>query len=407
MSMQAHSDPARQGGNSTAVRQFNERRLLTVLRRLGEASKGDLAAHLNLTQNTVGQIVHSLETQGLIGSHGRRMGKRGQPATLLHLDANGAYAIGIKIGRRSVQGLLVDFTGKTLKSRRYDCLSPNPDEALALVLRGIAELRRALPPARRDRVIGIGLATPVHLHGPAHLDRQGHLDGQDIAQAVRAATGLPVLAENHCTAAAVAELFHGHGREIDDFACVYINSAIGAGIVLDGDYRRGVTGNAGDIGRIPVAPSRLTAPGGAAQGGVSTLLDRASGAALFGHLQSQGIDIARAADLHAIMRSHGEIVTDWIDDCARALIEPLVAMASLLDISAIILDGNLPRALIEGILQRLHDLLAGPATPHLPELRLGNSGNHAATLGAALLPLHSRHKQASIAATTPHADASL
>ncbi|WP_428394700.1 ROK family protein [Lichenicoccus sp.] len=396
--MPLHSTPARQGGNSTAVRHFNERRLLTVLRRLGEASKGDLAAHLTLTQNTVGQIVQTLESQGLIASTGRRMGRRGQPATLLHLDPHGAYALGIKLGRRAVQAALVDFTGGVLKSRRFECLYPTPAQALALALRGVTELRRALPTARRGRLLGVGLALPCDLgRWPIEMDWNDY----DLAESLRAATGMPVWAENDCTAAAVAELFHGHGRTCDDFICITINSSIGAGVVLDGDYRRGVSGNAGDISLVPVQRSALMADP-SATGEPAILLQRASGFALFRHVEAHGIAIARAVDLHAVMRSHAAIIDAWLQDCAEALVAPLLAMTRLLDVQTIILDGNLPRALIAALLARLEQALAA-ATPDVgprAQLRLGSSGKHPAALGAALLPLHSRHGQASLAATS-------
>src|SRR5687767_13647570 len=104
-----------QGSNSAQVRQFNERVILTLLRRLGEASKADLARHANLTNNTAGQIVRELELQQLVRSEGKRIGARGQPATLLRLDPEGAYSIGIKIGRRSLDALLVDFSGRVIE----------------------------------------------------------------------------------------------------------------------------------------------------------------------------------------------------------------------------------------------------------------------------------------------------
>ena len=399
MSMHLHSSPARQGGNSTAVRQFNERRLLTVLRRLGDSSKGELAAQLNLTQNAVGQIVQSLESQGLIASGGRRMGRRGQPATLLHLDPQGAYSLGVKIGSRAVSALLIDFTGGVLKSRRAECLFPSPQQAMALALRAVAELRSTLPRGRRNRLLGVGIATP------SALDRWPGDHGwrtYDIAGEFGAATGIPVLVEKDCIAAAVAELFHGHGRELDDFASVYINSAIGGGIVLDGDYRRGISGNAGDLGLIPVPRSHLRgAPD--MQGGASVLLDRASGTALIRHLHANGVGVARAVDLHGVLRSHAKVVAEWLDDCAESLVVPLLSMTALLEVRAIVLDGNLPRDVIGALLDRLRPLLAAamPEPRHPPELRLGSSGKHAVALGAALLPLHSRHAQARDGAPKP------
>jgi predicted ArsR family transcriptional regulator len=89
-----------QGSNSVQVRQYNERVILTLLRRLGEASKADLARHARLTNNTAGQIVRDLEEQRLVRTDGKRAGARGQPATILRLDPHGAYSIGFKLGRR-------------------------------------------------------------------------------------------------------------------------------------------------------------------------------------------------------------------------------------------------------------------------------------------------------------------
>ncbi len=403
MSRQIHPVAAGQGGNSTAVRHYNERRLLTVLRRLGEASKPDLARQLNLTQNTVGQIVQSLEQQGLITSTGRRMGQRGQPATMLRLDSAGAYAIGIKLGRRSIDALLIDFTGTVLKSRRFERLDPEPPEAVQLALRGVRELRRALAPSRRDRLVGVGLALPVTFQpclSEAELPPELLQAWQsfDFAAELRGLLDVPVFHESNGTAVALAELFCGHGRELDDFLCVYLNSSISAGIVLGGDIRRGANGRAGSMQAIPVPPAPW-APPGAEAADPTSLSRRASGSALIRHLRAHGVDIARAGDLHAVMRSHEVLVSEWLRDCAEALVVPLLTTASLLDVQAIILDGNLPRPLIEALLERLTILLGGMPAPPV-ELRLGSIGNQAAALGAAFLPLHSRHGQASAAATT-------
>ena len=99
--------------------------------------------------------------------------------------------------------------------------------------------------------------------------------GYDLADRLRATLELPAFVENDGTAVAVAELFEGRGRELNDFAVVYLDGAIGGGLVLDGSYRRGVTGNAGYIGLMPVAPSGLkqTPPPGRPS---DILLNRAS-----------------------------------------------------------------------------------------------------------------------------------
>ena len=257
-----------QGSNSAVVRQFNERVILTALRRLGEASKADLARQASLTQNTAGQIVRDLERQRLVRTVGKRAGARGQPATLLQLNAEGAYSIGIQLGRRSVDSLLIDFGGRVLEARRHERAFPSPEEALEIALEEVAALRRAIPANGRSRLAGVGLAIPYNLgNWRRELDIPSDTyvawNDFDIAGRLRAETGLPVFVENDGTAVAVAELFQGHGRELDDFVSLYIGAAVGGGVVLGGDYRRGATGNAGDIGLMPVPPPPAAPPAAA------------------------------------------------------------------------------------------------------------------------------------------------
>ncbi len=383
-----------QGSNSVVVRQFNERVVLATLRRLGEASKADLARHMNLTQNAAGQIVRELELQRLICTGGKRIGLRGQPATLLRLDPAGAYAIGVKLGRRWMDSLLVDFSGRVLKARRHERPFPMPEDALRMIRDDIAALKRAVPAEGRRRLAGIGLALPYNLGAwRRELDLPeaacAAWNGFDLGARLRAVTDLPVVVENDGNAIAVAELFGGLGRELDDFAVVYIGTAIGGGIVLGGQFRRGVTGNAGDFGVVPVPPSRLaSAP--LPEGPFDLLLNRASINALIRHLRHHGEAIEREQDLDRAMRAQPGRVEEWMTDCAEALVGPLLSLAALLDLQAIVLDGNLPRDLLDRLVERLTALLAAAAPEglHPPALRAGTIGPNAAALGAAILPLH-------------------
>ena len=150
-----------QGSNSANLRQFHERVVLAALRRLGQASKAELARYAKLTENTVGLIVRDLQEQQLVQVDGRRFGARGQPATLLSINGEGAHAIGVKIGRRSLDGVVVDFRGRVLRHHRLEQDFPPPDLALKLARDLVADLRSAIPPS--NALTGLGLAMPYNL----------------------------------------------------------------------------------------------------------------------------------------------------------------------------------------------------------------------------------------------------
>ena len=89
-----------------------------------------MPATRKLTHNTAGQIVRELEGQQLIRTDGKRSGARGQPATILRLDPRGAHSIGVKLGRRSLDAMLVDFGGRVIERRRLEQAFPLPEEAV-------------------------------------------------------------------------------------------------------------------------------------------------------------------------------------------------------------------------------------------------------------------------------------
>ncbi|MEK0082750.1 ROK family protein [Benzoatithermus flavus] len=383
-----------QGSNSAQVRQFNERVILTLLRRLGAASKADLARHAQLTSNTAGQIVRELEEQRLVRSEGKRTGARGQPATLLRLDPEGAYSIGIKIGRRSLDALLVDFSGHVLERRRLERSFPLPDEAVAFVRESVMALRRCLNRGTEHRLAGLGVATPYNLGSwQRELDIPNSAyqrwNDVDVKAELEAATGLAVFVENDGTAAAVAELFQGHGRSLDDFLYVFIGTAAGGGVILGGDYHRGVNANAGDLGLMPTLPSRLpTAP--RPRGPYEILLTRASLNALIRHLRGRGFPIESRRDLEPLLEQAHPAVGEWLEDAVDALVLPVLSAVRILDVPAVVIDGDLPRPLLLDLIARLEIQLgiASPESREPPRLLCGSIGREAPAIGAAILPLH-------------------
>lgn len=383
-----------QGSNSANLRLFNERVILAALRRLGEASKADLARFARLTDNTAGVIVRELEAQRLVRRGGKRAGERGQPATLLSLDPGGAYAIGVKIGRRSSDALLVDFAGHVVERRRHEHAFLLPEAALDLAADSVAALRDALPREARGRLAGLGVAAPSQMGSWRREldipdDAYAAWNGFAIAPALAARTGLPAIGENDGNAAALAELFRGHGRRIDDFLYVTIGTAVGGGVVMGGDYLRGGGGNAGDLGLMPVPASRLdTAPRPAGRWDV--LLTRASMNGLIRHLRGRGVAVSDGTELVAAAARHPGPVDEWLEDCADALTGPLLSAVRTLDLDTVVVDGTLPRPLLERLVGRTAELLAeaAPEARPAPALLLGETGREAAAIGAALLPLH-------------------
>lgn len=105
------STPARRGTNQAGMRAYNERLVLTLVRAHGPLSKTDIARMTGLSAQTVSVIMRHLEADRLLRRGEPQRGRVGQPSVPLSLDPDGAYFIGVKIGRRSLDLVLVDFAG--------------------------------------------------------------------------------------------------------------------------------------------------------------------------------------------------------------------------------------------------------------------------------------------------------
>jgi len=148
---------------------------------------------------------------------------------------------------------------------------------------------------------------------------------------------------------------------------------------------RGYSGNAGDIGMIPVRPSAL--PSAVTRDGHDILLGRASLNALCRHLRFRGVAHAGYAELDT--PEGAAAAEEWLADCADALAEPLLTARALLDVPVVVIDSDLPAPWIDRLLVQLAPLLANRVaearTP--PSLLRGSFGAMAGALGAATLPL--------------------
>ena len=384
-----------QGSNSANVRRYNERLLLQALRRTEPASKADLARHANITSTAVGSIITSLGKAGLIEFTGRRLeGQRGQPAALIRLDPRGAFGVGVRLGRTSVETVLVNFAGAVLARTSYDMLLPHPNEVLDFLTRDIRSMLQLLTRDERERLAGVGIAQPFNLGSwlrelglPSDTFRAW--DEMDFPAALGRALALPVFNENDGNAAAIAELFYGCGRQRNDFIYLFLGPAIGSGIAVDGDCLRGVSGNAGDIGVMPVPPSRLpSAPQPAGQWDI--LLSRASLNALTRHLRYTGEPVGTRAELEACVARRLPAVDEWLEDCVDALAPALRAMLCVLDVPVVVLDADIDAGLLDALIERLHATMTAnaPESRGVPALVRGTFGTDAGAIGAATLPMY-------------------
>ena len=378
------------GSSQGGLRQYNERVVLQAIRLHGALPGAEIARVTQLTAQTVSLITKRLETDGLLLRGTPQRGKVGQPSVPLRLNPDGALAIGIKVGRRSMDVLLVDFTGAVRQRWTLDYRYPDPDQLLAEIGARLAEMAAQLSADALGRVQGVGIAAPFSLGGwQTLLDMPPDVAARwplvNLRAEVAARTDLPVSLIKDTAAACVAELVAGRGRSVQSFLYVFVDTFIGGGLVLDSHLRAGLHGNAGAIGSLPMglaASGDATAP--------AQLLSVASLANLEARYRQHGLDAAAVADDRALQAPWLAHTQAWLADAAGAVALAVNSAACLLDLESVIVDGSFSRALQAALVAALQQALDRYSWEGVtrPMLLPGTIGSDARALGGALLPLH-------------------
>lgn len=378
------------GSSQGGLRQYNERVVLQAIRLNGALPGAEIARVTQLTPQTVSLITKRLQADGLLLKGEPQRGKVGQPSVPLALNPDGAFAIGIKVGRRSLDVLLVDFTGAARERWSLDYAYPEPERVLAEIGKRLTGLRKRLPAAQHARVQGVGIAAPLSLGGWHTLLGMPRGVAQrwaaiDLAAEVAALTQLPVQLVKDTAAACVAELVAGRGRSVKSFLYVFVDTFIGGGLVIDSHLHLGVHGNAGAIGSMPLGLTRAAAVTAPAQ-----LLSVASLLNLERRYAAAGLDVGAATDARALQAPWLPHTRPWLADSAAAIALAANSAACLLDLDGVIVDGSFSRELLQALLEALPAAFARYSWEGVTCLQAlpGTIGPDARAIGGALLPLY-------------------
>ena len=376
------------GSSQTGVRLYNERLVLSLIRRYGALPKAEIARITGLSAQTVSVIVRQLEKDKLLVKGERLRGKVGQPLTPFRLNPDGAFSIGLKVGRRSGDLMLLDLTGQVRATIRQAYEFPTPREFLDFAGGAISRLVNSLAPNLRSRISGLGIAAPFELWNwqeevGAPVTALEAWRGFDLTAELAKLCDFPVFPCNDATAACAAELFFGKGQALRDFAYFYIGFFVGGGIVINGSLVQGRTGNAGSMGAIPV-------PG---TNGPEQLIRHASTFTLERMLVAQGRDPLLLQKNLESWDELGPALGDWIEETARSLAYACLAAASVMEFEAMVIDGSIPADVRSLIVEKVKLHLAKLDLRGVPPFAIveGLMGRDARALGAASLPLFARY----------------
>lgn len=235
------------------IRGINRNSILNLIKTRGPISRARVAELVGLVPATVSAISRELLESGLVREVGAGDSRGGRKPILLELNAQGGYTVGVKLTETEAIAALTDLDANLLACQSYPLdTSREPSEVLEQVAQAVRDVRGGHPILG----LGVGLAGVVD-HGRGILRYSPILGWRDlaIAEPLARELALPVYVDNDVNTLTIAEQWFGLGRGVNDFVVVTLGRGIGMGLVLNGQFYRGASGGAGELGHITVNPA--------------------------------------------------------------------------------------------------------------------------------------------------------
>lgn len=340
------------GLNAVSVRSYNERLVLSLLLQNKSTTRLEIGERSGLSAQTVSVLVRSLEQEGLVAKGEAQKGRVGPPTVPIVLNPEGAFSIGISVGHRHTDVVLIDFVGEA----RFHTTLPNPEAAAGSnhseFLETIRHAISMLPRKARERLAGVGLALPHSVSNGR--DHETHFKA--LQNEIEEQLGISVFVQNDITAAASGESMFGVAKPLTDYMYFYLGARLHGRLVLNHQIYNGNSPISFDVGLAALEREFAR------------------------HDQSPAPLWNRAGD----WPEYGDLLTTWKDRLVEQMVQSLDSVSQFVEFETVILSSCAPRQVCAEICGKLESALTGVRAV------AGNITPSPKAVGAASLPFSSR-----------------
>lgn len=222
----------------------------------GGISRVEIARQLGLTRAAVTAIVNDLLASGVIREAESILRPTGRPPTVLEINPSLGYVIGIDVGATHLHLLLTDLTAHILDEAETDFdIRLGPQAGIAEIDRQARLLVEKAGLSLND-ILAVGIGVPGPIVAEAGLVYMPPImpgwNNYPIRDTLQSLWGCPVSVNNDAELGVLGEWAAGAGRGERNLAYIKVGTGIGAGLMLEGQIYRGITGSAGEIGHLTI-----------------------------------------------------------------------------------------------------------------------------------------------------------
>jgi len=237
------------------MKSVNKSIILNKIRTDAPISRAQIAKETKLTPPTVSSNVKELIEQGLVKESKLGESQGGRKPTMLLINNQEFYVVGVDAGPEMIECVLTDLSGKILNRTLSKLTTPLTNTQFLIILKDC--IRNCIKDITTisKKIIGIGVA----MHGVVDVET-----GTSLFAPILSLTNIPikeelekefeleVKVENDARAMALGESWFGNHGELTSMLVVNMGHGVGAGLVIDGKLYHGAQDIAGEVGHMTI-----------------------------------------------------------------------------------------------------------------------------------------------------------
>ncbi|MET8910469.1 ROK family protein [Micromonospora sp. NPDC004551] len=344
--------------------------VISAARQVRLLSRAELTELTGLSPATLTPLVRDLIAEGYLIERGPGASRAGRPRAMLEFNPRAELVAAVSLEPSRISYEIADSDGAVVAHRTVRLTG----DIVELICTAVPELAGDGLPALR----GVAIAAPgVSSGGAVRLAPSvGLLEGQPIGESVQRRLGVPVVVDNDVNLMAAGELAAGAGTDVADLLLLHVADGVGAGLVLDGQVRRGAGGAAGEVGFLPLDPADR------GHDGIGPFEARWSASAIAERVVSLAPGRRPESPVRALvaLAAADDRAAAYLDEVLTAWSRLIVSCACVVDPGRVLLSGAAAE-LDDAAVERLQALVSA-AAPSPTEVRRAVLGDRAVLHGA-------------------------
>ena len=181
-----------------------------------------------------------------------RRADSGRPSTMMVINPDYGYFVGIEVGETSVQVELFNISFNSCQQTCFNLTEKQitPDQIVSEMVNGIEAVLN-MQGIRECNLIGVGIGFPGLVDpskGVSVFTPNWGWHDVSITDLLREHISVPMMLDNGAKTMAMGEALFGAGQGVNNLAVLLVGTGVGGAVISDRSLFRGAFNNAGEFG---------------------------------------------------------------------------------------------------------------------------------------------------------------